>query len=237
MIWLIFVGCSEETVRLTGNVFESHDLLSGPLEDGELAIVDFDGKPLATAETDANGAFEAVVPAGIAVFVEVTAEGFAVTAFPGVIGLDPEQEVEAHALYGVSDAERADWLGRFTGCPGADDDRAMVIGEMRIYGLQDPYTGESPTIGTGTVAVAQGEDVKASGCYLDEDGALYDPEAEVTGASGAFGVFGVGPGLHDLQIEGEVSTDLSTTQAYPLWVPDRPNVVSPWFPAWLPFAF
>lgn len=237
MIWLVIAGCVEETVALNGTVYESYEPLSAPLEDGELRIVDFAGEPLTTVHTSADGTFDAVVPAGISVFVEVSADGFAVTPFPGVIGFEPVQTVEDHALYGVSDAERADWLARYEGCPGADTDRAMVIGEMRLYGLTDPLTGGNPTIGTGTVTVADGDIEEATGCYLDEDGALYDPDAVFTGASGAFGVFGVEAGLHDFQLRGEMATDLSTTEVYPLWIPDRPNVVSPWFPAWLPFAF
>lgn len=237
MIWLAVLGCTDETVLLNGVVYESHDLLSPALAGAEIHVVDFDGTSLSTATADGGGRFETEVPGGIPVFVEVSAEGYSVTPFPGVIGLAPVQTVDDHALYGVSDAERADWLARFTGCPGADGDRAIVLGEMRIYGLEDPLTGESPTIGTGIVTVTDGEQTEAAGCYFDPAGERYDPAAEVTGDSGAFAVFGVEPGLHDLQLEGAVSETLSASEVYPLWIPDRPNVVSPWYPAWLPFPF
>jgi hypothetical protein len=59
----------------------------------------------------------------------------------------------------------------------------------------------------------------------------------VTGDSGAFGVLGVPPGLHDLQLEAAVAAEITTAEVYPLWIPDRPDVVSPWYPAWLPFAY
>lgn len=235
MIWLAILGCAEETVTLNGAVYESHSPLSAPLAEAEIRVVDFAGAPLGTAVADGEGYFEVVVPGGDAVFVEVTAEGYAVTPFPGVIGLDPVQSVEDHALYGVSDAERAAWITRFTGCPGADTDRAIVLGEMRLYGLVDPLTGGNPLIGTGKVRVSDGEDGVASGCYLDPEGGVWDPEATVTGESGAFAIFGVDPGLYDLHLEGVVSETVSATQVYPLWIPDRPNVVSPWYPAWLPF--
>ena len=30
---------------------------------------------------------------------------------------------------------------------------------------------------------------------------------------------------------------VTTSEVYPLWIPDREHVVSPWFPAWLEFVF
>jgi hypothetical protein len=112
----------------------------------------------------------------------------------------------------------------------------MVVGEQRIHGLTDG-AGESPTVNTGiaTLRSVTGTAVLV-GCYLTDDGAAYDPDAETTGASGAFLVAGAAPGQWDLEVEYEYAVDQWSASVYPVWLREGGPIVSPWFPAWVPFG-
>ncbi|MEQ1507344.1 MAG: carboxypeptidase-like regulatory domain-containing protein [Myxococcota bacterium] len=234
VIALGWLACgAPETVELSGLVYASHDPLSGPLPDARLAVVDEYGEALAEATTGADGAFTLIVPEGRSVFVEIAADGFTTSTFPGVVGLEDVQQVEDHALYGVSDAEHAGWIDRLGGCTGADDpEGALVIGEVRVYGITDPLTGGNPSVGTAQVEVADGDTVW-SGCYLDADGIAWDPDADYTGATGLFAVPGVGRGLLDLRVSADIAVGATTTEVYPLWIPADGVVVAPWYPAYV----
>lgn len=227
-------GCAhEDVVTLKGLVYESSDSLSPPLPGAELRFVDFDGEPVGRGRTDDDGVFSISLPGGIPVFVEISAEGHATTTFPGVVGLDAEQSVEDRTLFGMPLATLDDWRARFAGCPGADDpDTAMVIGEIRIYALTDPITGGQPSTSVGLAIVHTARrDLPA--CYLDSEGQVYDPEAEYTGTSGTFAVFGVPEGLHDLDVRADFSSGIDNTEIYPVWIPEGGSVVSPWYPAYV----
>jgi hypothetical protein len=150
-----------------------------------------------------------------------------------VVGLEPIQVVEDGALYGVSEELRATVLAEFTGCPGTDQDTALVLGELRLD-MVDEVTGGSPTINTGIAEVLKSGETEWLGCYLGDEG-VYDPEAAWTGSTGRFLVGGVEPGQYDLAVSAQIVEGVWTEASYPLWIPDRPHVVSPWYPAWVPF--
>lgn len=228
----LLAGCSDPSVVLQGTVYASADPTSPALGGAEVTLVDAATERIGSVKTDAEGAFEIVVPEPGVVFVEITAPDYAVSTFPGIIGAGPVQVVEEGALYGVSEAERAEALATFAGCPGADGASAIVVGEMRLH-IIDTLTGGSPTTGTGVAEVLKSGESTWTGCYLDGEG-VYDPEAVFTGLTGKFLVGGVQPGLYDLAVSAEIATGIWTEAAYPLWIPDRPHVVSPWYPAWLP---
>jgi hypothetical protein len=232
-IGLTLLGCSETVVTLQGTVYQSVDPVAPPLAQAELLVVDVEGVRLAEAVTDDDGKFELSVVGGDTVFVEITAEGYAVSTFPGVVGIQPVQVVEDGALYGVSEEVRAQVLAEFAGCPGTGEDQAIVLGELRLD-MVDAVTGGSPTINTGIAEVLKSGQSEWLGCYLGEAG-VYDPEATWTGETGRFLVGGVEPGLYDLAVSAQIVEGVWTEASYPLWIPDRPHVVSPWYPAWVPF--
>lgn len=237
MLPLLILACADdELVRLEGTVVESHGS-TAPLPDATVAFVDDSGAPLGDAVTDAYGNFAIDLPAGANVFVTIDAVGFVTSVFPGVIGVQPLQKVEGYALYGVSAAEHESLLAVWSGCPGLTETGPLVVGEQRIYGLTDG-AGNSPSVNTGiaTLLSADGSDSE-EGCYLTDDGSAYDPTAETTGASGTFLVAGATPGPWDLVVEYEFGVDQWTTAIYPVWLPDRGPIVSPWYPAWVPFAY
>jgi hypothetical protein len=154
-----------------------------------------------------------------------------VSAYPGTIGLDPEQQVEDHALYGLSNEEYQEWSELFAGCPGLDSG-AFVVGEVRLFGISDPITDESPTTSTGRVTAYGADGQVWAGCYLDDEGLAYDPDASFTGATGLFLVPGVPVGLHDLVVEVLIGPDTWTLDVYPLRITAGPQMVSPWWPLW-----
>ncbi|MEQ1565997.1 MAG: hypothetical protein ABMA64_10200 [Myxococcota bacterium] len=233
-IALTLLGCEPPTTLLTGAVYTSHDPLSDGLAGAEVAFVDEFGERLAGATTDGDGAFEVAVPSSESLFAVIRAEGYATSTFPGTIGIEARAEVADHALYGVSLEERERVLAMFAGCPGGAPDGPLVFGEIREYGIADPYTGESPTTSLGTADLQTGEAL-TEGCYLDDEGGAFDPEADFTGASGQFAVFPGEAGLHDLVIRTLVGPDEYTVDVYPVWIEDEPAVVSPWWPAWASF--
>lgn len=237
-------GCTPDpSVSLWGIVWDgpgdptSDDEASGEADDprglagAEVTFLDDAGLPLTSTTTAEDGAFEVVLPGGYAVFVEVRKEGFATTTFPGVIGLQPEQRVEDHTIYAVPLEDAESLKAAFTECPGATGDGALVYGQVKIDGLADAVTGGSPSVGTGVATVwgASVED-RADACYFDWSGTRYERKFDRTGPSGRFAVFDVQPGLRTIEVEYEVAPDVWMEQAYPLWIPDDPVVVSPWFP-------
>ena len=236
MFPLIFASCTaEELVQLDGTVVEARDS-TAPLAGAMVAFVDERGAPLGGATTDAYGDFAIELPAGTNVFVTIDAAGFVTSAFPGVIGLLPIQHVEGYTLYGVSTEEHDALLATWAGCPGLTDTGPIVVGEQRIFGLTDG-SGNSPSINTGVATLTSiSDDTVLDGCYLTDDGTAYDPGAETTGASAAFLVAGAEPGPWELQVGYEYGIDQWSTSSYPVWLPDGGPIVSPWYPAWVPFG-
>lgn len=233
MLALLLLACAEDPVLLQGTVYASPlpgaDVLAG----AEIRLVSAEEELLAEASTNSSGQFEVEVPSGV-VFAEISADGYAVTTFPGTIGASPTQIVEDGALYGISEAERQAEIDAFSGCPGMTSESALVLGEIRID-ITDTLTGGSPTTGTGVAEVQRNGESAWLGCYLDGDG-NFDPEAVFTGATGRFLVGGVEPGIYDLEVSAQISEGLWTTASYPLWIPDRPLAISPWYPAFVPLS-
>lgn len=229
------VGCAEEApIHLLGTVYQSSEPLSAPLGGAELELVTFDGAPIGTTTADDVGAFDIFVPPGQPLFVIITADGYATSVFPGSIGLADEQFVEDHALFGVSTAERQEWVDLFAGCPGVEDG-AFVVGEVREFEIVDPYSDVHPTASTAQVTVRDADQASWEGCYLDDEGLAHDPEAAFTGGTGRFLVPGVPEGIHDLVVEVLVGPDTWTQNTYPVRIPARDDVVSPWWPLWASF--
>jgi len=75
------------------------------------------------------------------------------------------------------------------------------------------------------------------GCYLTDDGTAYDPGAERTGDSGQWLVAGAAPGGWSLEVAYEFGVDTWESETYPVWAPVDGPAVSPWYPAWVEFAY
>jgi hypothetical protein len=171
------------------------------------------------------------------VFLVLRKDGYVTTSIPGVIGAAEQQTIETHAVYLVSEAGAEADDERFDGCAGVGD-AGGVLGEVRVSGLIDPITGQSPLSESSKVKLYPVDGVDRTGdgilaCYLSDDGAVWDPEGFWTGAAGTFGIFGLAPGRYQLEVRIEFSAQLFDTVAYPVFIPDDSRARSPWYPAWI----
>jgi hypothetical protein len=236
LLVLLALGCAEDLrVELDGIVVESSDSTVG-LAGATTTFLDEDGRDLGSATTNDLGEFSVELPSGTNVFVLVDADGYVTSVFPGVIGEQPTQQVDGYALYGTSVEEYAALLATWDGCPGVLEDTFLVVGEMKIFGLTD-VTGNSPTVNTGIASLTGvNTNTVLGGCYLTDDGAAYDPDAERTGDSGGWLVAPATSGGWALEVAYEYGLDAWESETYPVWAPTAGPAVSPWYPAWVEFA-
>lgn len=225
-------GGLPDEVLLTGNVAAAPGASEG-LSGASLTVYDEAGTVRGQAQADANGDFELLAPAGDVVFVDIEAEGYVAASFAGVVGVQEQQPVEAGAFYGISSDTYAEWEATFAGCPGLGEGGGASFGEVRISNLTEPDSDEHPTVATAVVTIDDGEGNFWEACYLDEDGLAYDPDAEWTGESGRFAVFGVPAGELRISVSYEVFDGNWSTEDYPVRVPE--GGVAPQFPLWTDF--
>lgn len=241
VLLVALIGCNaSDAPSLFGVVFDGRGNDASPLGGAELRVISpARGDVVGTATADANGAFEMPLSRGAdGVAIEVRAPGYVTTVFHGNAPLDGPIEVEEGGLFAVAEAEIDATRARWAGCPRIDDAVGMVLGEVRVFDLVDPLTGDSPLTSEGQVDVVGIDELgKVSdtwgGCYLDEAGEEHDPTAEFTGQSGQFAVFGVAPGFHEIRAQWQFAPNQWNLEVYPAWVPeDEPSVIPLW-PAWV----
>lgn len=233
---LCFGGCSSRFTVAEGTVYESHLSTAPPMPGAEVRVQSLEGELLLETTTNEQGRFTGELPLGTDVIAEVSGSGLALIGFPGTTGFGDKLVIEDRSLFAFSVAEKDAIRAAMAGCPGADDpDASLVVGEIRVYGLEDPESGESPTISNGRAsATAGGQEWTA--CYWNADGTAYDPLALSTGLAGSFVIFGVEPGLGTLTVEYEALSGSPYTADYPLWIAEG-DAVSAWYPAWVEWAF
>lgn len=186
-----------------------------------------EGDPFGETVADDQGRFALPAPVGDTVFVDVEASGTVRSSFTGVTGIDRELVVDDGLIYGVSQALYDEWASLFAGCPGLGQGGAS-FGEVRISNLADPVTGERPLVTTAVVTLEGPDDVVREACYLDDEGAAYAPDAEATGSTGRYAIFGAPPGEHLLVVAYETAQGVWFTDAYPVRVTE--GGVTPMFP-------
>jgi hypothetical protein len=162
------------------------------------------------ATTSEDGSFYADVAAAQAVFIEVSADGYASTHFGGEIGII-DVEIGSGVLFTVLEDEMDELTGDFGDCVGQDETAATVVGEVRMY-LAGIQSGDMPLESNVTVTVYDAVGNAAEACYLDADG-VYDPEAEFTGATGRFGVFDLPAGALTIEVVTWMQTS-KTSEPY-----------------------
>lgn len=234
---LLLSACEvPQDVILTGVVWNGPGDTAPSLPEAEVTVLDELGEPLGTTMADADGAFSLTVAGGDSVFVVIRRDGYATSSFPGVLGIG-EQRAEDHTLYAVPleqvEAARATWAG----CAGTGSAQGISYGDVRVFDLVDDVTGEHPSVGTATITViAERESDDRAGCYLDAFGERYESRRTVTGPAGRFATFDLVPGLHRIQVD-YTGVGWSDQLSYPMWIPDDPVSVAPWFPLWVEFRF
>jgi len=221
-----------KVVTLEGHVYSDREA-TDTLADATVQIRDLDGKRFDKATSNAKGRFSTTAPAGTYLFPIIEGEGLVPAAFMGLCGIDEVCEVEDGALYGVTADAWAAHEATFAGCPGVGSG-AGVVGEVRVWDLLDPDTGEHPTTNAAVVELWEESTGETwSACYLDEDGLAHDPEATRSGASAMFGLFGAPPGVYVLSVGLEVYPGGWTWDDSYIYVPE--TGLAPRFPAYARF--
>lgn len=225
---LLLAACDgiPDEVVLKGTVFAGPGA-SERLGGATLTSWTKDGERFGEATADDQGRFDLPAPVGDTAFVDVEAPGTVRSSFTGVTGIDRELIVDDGLIYGVPQALFDAWAGRFEGCPGLGEGGAS-FGEVRISNLVDPATGERPLVTTAVVTLEGPDDVVREACYLDDEGEAFDPEAEATGATGRYAIFGAPPGEHLLVVAYETAEGVWWTDSYPVRVTE--GGVVPMFP-------
>ena len=215
-----------------------------PLAGAQVAIVDpANGRAIDEAITGPDGTFGLDSKGGLGVALEIRADGYATTVFHGNTPIRGEVIIEDRTMYGVTLDELAAERALFAGCEGADQQGAVVFGQVRFFNLVDEQTGESQITQEGRVDVVDrdGEGERTElwpGCYLDNEGVVYDSTAEFTGQSGRFAVFDVAEGLHTVDLRWQFQPDewIFSDPSPPAWVPEGDEEIAvPMFPAWVEF--
>lgn len=220
---MLSAGCSSQTVLVAGRVVEGSLSTAGvagahvELRDDAFALV---------SETDADedGVFVLEAPERAPIHLVVSGDGLVPAAFPGESGDGPGFEIPDGQIFAFTDAQLATWRADFLGCPGAEAADGAIVGTAYIYAPNvDPSTYQiAPTAFSYVEDLDQTDKVEA--CYLDEAGAAYDADAELTGASGRFAIFGVAGGPWALTLARRAD-DTSVVGRTTVYVPDGGVVV------------
>lgn len=245
-VLVLTVGCGKGEVRVQGTVFAGQAIDEGALPGASVALRDQDGALYDEALADDVGFFQVLAPRGQSIFAEISAEGFATTSFTGQSGLDTDQplvidetgdEISGHTLYSVPLETLDAWRAQLAGCPGLEEGGRGLIGEVRVFGIENEETGEEPLVTTASVKVVSDSGVERAGCYLDDEGLAYDPNSSVTGLTGFFAVFGLDPGLHTAEITYTAFDSEQIVTYQGLYVPEAEDALVPRFPTWVEFPF
>lgn len=243
LLWLM-VACGPREVRVDGTVFQGPELAEPGLGGATVETFDEDGEPWAIDVADDDGKFNVAAPRGQTIYATVTADGYATSSFTGQSGteerlqiVESQDEATGHTLYGIRTEELEGWRALFADCPDLQEGGRAIVGEVRVFDIQDSVTDEHPIVTTASVKVVSATGVERVGCYLDPTGATYDPESTQTGDSGRFAVFGLEPGLATVEIT-YLAFDTEEVVTYQgVYVPEGEDGVVPRFPTWVEFPF
>ncbi|MCB9681591.1 MAG: carboxypeptidase regulatory-like domain-containing protein [Alphaproteobacteria bacterium] len=201
VLTVALTGCAT-AVEIEGIATTSKDD-DTPLVGATLSLRNQDFDEVDTTVTDDKGRFYLDAPRGESIHIVVSGEGMVPVALAGESGLSDTFTVPSGQIWGLPETEAASWRALFAGCPGADGDGGMVIGETRLYVVEADQADLAPIEAYGFAQLQDTlapEDGTTEACYLDEDGVAYDPEAIATGASGRFALFGVEGGPWTLTV-------------------------------------
>ncbi len=217
--WMIVLASGCTAVTLEGVVVQSpgSELPAGgvdvTLRDQNFEVVD-------SLTVGADGKFALTTPRSGYVFVVVEGEGFVPVSHPGESGTGGTFEVPLGDVFALPTSTAEAWRALFTGCPGADGDAPMIVGELHVPLFSDTYPEGPPwpNLFARRSVLEDPETDRQEACYFGAEGAP-DPAALATDPSGRFGMFGVpsGPGLMSV---GQHTTAGTLVAQFPVWVPD-----------------
>jgi hypothetical protein len=224
MIWML-AACQSgipDRVLLSGVVFDDlHDQAS-PISEATITTLGPDyGDAIGEATSDGRGWFEVEVIAGGPMYVTVEAEGSLATGFAGMADI-ADFEVADGAVWARSESDMDEIRAEFDGCPSLDQPGGVIEGEVRVYLPGYEIEGDEwPLSATAYVNALDSSGAQpTTTCYLDDDG-FYSEEAEVTGSTGRFAVFGSPTGAVTLQVGYSVDGELVWATTYYVHVPEQ----------------
>lgn len=218
MFLLLPIACFTfpETVQMTATVFDAYGDDANPVAGATLSSRNANLELVDEGTTDDQGQITLMVGASQAVFLVLDGDGYAPTAITGLSGAD-DFTVPDGGLWMRTDAERDALIDEFAGC--SQPDGAIVEGDVRFFlPVTDPVD-TWPTVSTATVTVQYADDSTVSACYLDDKG-VSAPDAEQTGLTGRFAVFGLDSGPITLLVEAQIDEDNSEQSLYIGWLPE-----------------
>lgn len=234
MLALALLACTPmpTEVTLTGAVFDDRHSAAGPLEGATVQLYDSALALYSQAQTDADGAFTVMAPAGTPVYFELHAPDFVPTGFSGTTGLS-DAAVPDGTLWLESEDDLGELEGSFAGCPGVGEASGVIEGEIRYYaeGYEPDEGSEWPIADTAWAIAYDTAGNPTPACYLDAEGAAYDPDAIVTGVSGRFAIFGAPTGPVTLEVGYNMNDEPYWHTYYYMYVPE--DGVAPAWPAYV----
>ena len=145
----------------------------------------------------------------------------------GLVQLVDDLDLDPGVLW-VRGKDDLDFIqSEFSGCERMADEGASIEGEIRVYLPVEDSVDTLPLITTANVTYTDEDGNESEGCYLDDKG-LSDPNAEVTGETGRFGLFGLNAGLGLLTVSYAVTEDLEQVSEYVVLLPE--NGTAPMYP-------
>jgi hypothetical protein len=190
----LLLACTSlpETVTLTGTLLDAPSAEASTVGSATISILDLDLLTVASASTDADGAFSVMVPASATFFLHAEAEGHTTTSHTGFSGFTDIAANDGDLW--VRPTDELDTIrAEFAGCEGADGEGAIVEGVVRLWIPGDNPLDSLPLVTTATVTVVEANGVTHMACYLDADG-VFDGTATATGDTGRFALFGLSSG-------------------------------------------
>lgn len=212
-VWLGFglvcaMGCSPQTVTVAGRVmvdFQSEDVVGG----AHVALYDETFALVSETDADADGVFFVEAPERAIIHLVVSGDGLAPAAFPGESGDAPGFEVPNGQIFAVTEAQLAQQRADFAGCDGAETGDGVVFGTTYLAVPAADVTDAGPVDSAFAYVEDMEQTQKIDACYLDDLGVAVAPDAELTGDTGRFAIFGVVDGPWVLTL-GRRSSDTSS---------------------------
>lgn len=230
---LLLLACETPVtqVKLEGMVQDAPFNGGAPVEGAALVARNRDADVTGESVSDVDGVFSVAVDSGVPFFLTLTHPDLVSTGFSGVAGLD-----DFDAGTGYPWMATPAWVEELrtdhAECAGAALEGGMVVGEVRAGVSEVDDVNQWPTLPDVVVEVLDSTGEVHTGCYLDDEG-LSSADAEGTGGTGVYAVFGVAAGAINVTVSVERSSGEMGTDVFEFILPEEGLV--PVFPTvvWL----
>ncbi|MCP4807628.1 MAG: hypothetical protein GY913_33745 [Proteobacteria bacterium] len=228
---LLLAACAYEAqiVKISGVITQGPDSEEGA---SEVTVTSLGPtyEEAGTGITDGRGWVEVDAVGGSPVFLTLEGEGYLPTGFAGSVGLEDLELGDGDVWMRTTDAQDT-IAAEFEGCDDGTG-TSLVEGLMRhnLAGYEVDDGGDWPIAHEGFVWVTDEDGTVWEACYLDDDGD-FDAEAELTGQTGRFAVYGTFSGPVVLTAGYELAGEPYWATEYYIHVPE--GGVSPLYPVYV----